>query len=150
MGIEEFNDRLMYCNPYLNPFGWASHFWGDYSLNKYDSPFLKLYEENKKRNANNDDFKKLFPALDLTTKAATGTSGVGEHIVKASIGTSGVGKHFVKEPSNLLKAALGPIFGNFVKESDVKTDKIPENLTTEQRKDYIQAHGGGLNFSEKK
>lgn len=114
MGIEEFNDRLIYCNPYLNPIGWTSHFWGDYTQNKYDSPFVKLYENNKKRNAENDDFKKLFPALDLTTK-------VGKEI----------GKKVVEDPEK-------------------KFEKIPSNLTIEERKDYIKEHGGGLRLPEKK
>lgn len=132
MGIEEFNDRLIYCNPYANPFGWASHFWGDYTPNNYDSPFVKFYEENKKRNADNDDFKKLFPMLDLTTKAATGA-----------------GKQIVEEPSTLLKATLGPI-STIIPKNNSKTEKIPENLTVEERKDYIQENGGGLKLPDKK
>lgn len=110
MGFEEMNDRLVYCNPYANPLGWTSHLWGDCTLNKYDSPIVKFYENNKKRPKIDDDImlRSLF----------------------------GFGYGAAKE------------FGLFNQEREAT--KIPENLTTEQRKDYIQEHGGGVTFPEKK
>lgn len=136
MGIEEFIDRLIYCNPYTNPLGCYKHFLGDYTPSELDSPFVKFYENNKKNCNDNDDFKKLFPMLDLTCKTA---------------------EKCVEKPSTVLKASLGPIFGGLINtkqttlDEDVKTvEKIPSNLTVEERKEYIREHGGGLRYPEKK
>lgn len=156
MGIENFSDRLIYCNPYVNPLGWISHLSGDCTPNKYDSPILKFYENNKKRNVNNDDLKKLFPMLDLTIKAGktvgTQIAENPENVIKVTTNPIlyHVGKEVVKEPSNLLRAAIGPIGFICPKGSETKKvpaqEKIPSNLTKEERQDYIREHGGGLSF----
>ena len=102
MRIEEFNDRLVYCNPYTNPLGWASHFWGDYTPNKYDSIFVDLYEQNKNRQNNQDNFKYFWNPFELTL-------GLAYQGGKAVVNSK----------------------------EEIKEQKIPQNLTTEERKEYI-------------
>ena len=113
MGIEEFNDRLVYCNPYTNPLGWASHFWGDYTPNKYDSIFVDLYEQNKNRQNNQDNFKYFCNPFELTL-------GLAYQGGKAVVNSK----------------------------EEIKEQKIPQNLTTEERKEYIQEHGTGFRQPE--
>lgn len=155
MGIEECNDRLIYCNPYINPLGWTSHFWGDYTTNSYDSPFVKFYENNKKRNPDNDDLKKLFPMLNLTTKIEKKVVENPENVIKATTNPIlyHAGEEVAKEPSKLLRGVLGPV-GSVLNIGSVNqkvptSEKIPSNLTTEERQDYIREHGGGLRCPEK-
>lgn len=155
MGIEEFNDRLIYCNPYINPLGWTSHFEGDYTTNSYDSTFVKFYENNKKRNADNDDLKKFFPMLDLTTKIEKKVVENPENVIKAATNPIlyHAGEEVAKEPSKLLRGVLGPVGSVLDTGSDTKkvtaSEKIPSNLKTEERQDYIREHGGGLRCPEK-
>ena len=115
------SDSLIYNNAFSNPFGFDTYSYGNYNFNNYKNLFEQYY--NLSKNGYNY-YSKPFSALNTQYY-----------------------NNFDYRNQQLF--GNYPLNQNYSSQFKINDDlKIPENLTPEQRQEYIQQSGGGIKQPE--